>query len=414
MTAAVRIVLPQDTQQPVPVADVLDRIAVAPAPPPFANETLARLEDLSRRLLSDAEARRHPDLQALGYWLRPAHLARMRDDFRARLPRSAVPVPRGLVFHVPPANVGTLFAYGWALALLTGNRNVVRLPTRGEDQQAVLLRLLGEAEGASDAGTLFLRYGHDDAVSAALSRAADVRVIWGGDATVAHFRALPLSPRGLDVAFPDRFSWAALSAEAVAAAEDAALARLAEGLARDLFWFGQKACSSPRLLVWCGCAEAAGDAAARLYPRLGQEGLRLLDRSDIGGALSRRLYLHQAALDLPVAGVEEHGALAVLRLAQTPAAAAALKGSFPGGGVLADLRLPTLAAAAPLVDGRDQTLVHWGLPEDDLTAFAQTLNGRGLDRLVPVGEALAFDTVWDGVDLLAAFTRLVTVRKGPS
>jgi hypothetical protein len=59
---------------------------------------------------------------------------------------------------------------------------------------------------------------------------------------------------------------------------------------------------------------------------------------------------------------------------------------------------------------RDQTLVHAGFENDELRALAENVNGRGLDRLVPIGQALAFDRVWDGIDLFEAFTRRVTVR----
>jgi len=37
-------------------------------------------------------------------------------------------------------------------------------------------------------------------------------------------------------------------------------------------------------------------------------------------------------------------------------------------------------------------------------------NGRGVDRMVPIGDALAFDDVWDGFDLLGEFSRLVALR----
>lgn len=398
---------------PADAATVLDGMAPLR---PFSAGAVALLADVSRRLLSDAEARRHPDLQALGFWLRPAGLARLGETFAAREGGGRLLVPRGLAFHVPPANVGTLFVYGWALSLLAGNANVVRLPSRGAAEQGVLLRVIGAALDAAGTdvrqASRFVRYGHDDVLSGALSLAADVRVIWGGDATVRHFRALPVNPRGVDVVFPDRFSWAVLAAEAVLAADPARLARLAEGLARDVFWFGQKACSSPRLLVWCGTPEDCARAAARLFPLLGAEGERLnAAGGDVGGHLARHLFLHQAALDLPVMAVETAGALAVLRLAPD-VAAEALKGPHAGGGVVYDVRVPTLADAQRLVGPRDQTLVHFGISAVELEAFVRAVNGHGLDRLVPAGEALAFNVVWDGVDLLAAFTRIVTVRGG--
>jgi hypothetical protein len=127
--------------------------------------------------------------------------------------------------------------------------------------------------------------------------------------------------------------------------------------------------------------------------------------------LARHLFLYQSALDLPVTAVETAGALAVLRL-PPDVAAEALKGPHAGGGVVYDVRVPALAAAHRLVGPRDQTLVHFGVPTAELEDFARAVNGRGLDRLVPVGEALAFDVVWDGVDLLAAFTKIVSVRGG--
>jgi hypothetical protein len=54
-------------------------------------------------------------------------------------------------------------------------------------------------------------------------------------------------------------------------------------------------------------------------------------------------------------------------------------------------------------------LVHFGIPAEVLVSFAKTLNGRGFDRVVPIGQALAFDNVWDGHDLLGAFSRPVSV-----
>jgi len=37
------------------------------------------------------------------------------------------------------------------------------------------------------------------------------------------------------------------------------------------------------------------------------------------------------------------------------------------------------------------------------------LNGRALDRIVPIGQALQFGRFWDGNDLLQAFCRQVFI-----
>ncbi|MEV4088519.1 gamma-glutamyl phosphate reductase, partial [Nonomuraea fuscirosea] len=72
-------------------------------------------------------------------------------------------------------------------------------------------------------------------------------------------------------------------------------------------------------------------------------------------------------------------------------------------------RLESLGELASLVERRDQTMTHFGFGQAELEELAMGLAGRGVDRMVPVGSALSFHRVWDGVDLPAEFTRLVTV-----
>jgi hypothetical protein len=58
---------------------------------------------------------------------------------------------------------------------------------------------------------------------------------------------------------------------------------------------------------------------------------------------------------------------------------------------------------------RDQTVTHFGFTAPELTDFARAVAGAGIDRLVPIGEALTFAAVWDGYDLLREFTRVTTL-----
>ena len=44
--------------------------------------------------------------------------------------------------------------------------------------------------------------------------------------------------------------------------------------------------------------------------------------------------------------------------------------------------------------------------------LARSINGRGIDRFVPIGQALAFGSVWDGLDLLHEFSKRVVVDAG--
>ena len=62
-----------------------------------------------------------------------------------------------------------------------------------------------------------------------------------------------------------------------------------------------------------------------------------------------------------------------------------------------------------IIDSKDQTLAVYGFAKKDLEGFAWQLGGYGLDRIVQIGQALDFSTVWDGYDLFTYFTREITV-----
>jgi hypothetical protein len=85
----------------------------------------------------------------------------------------------------------------------------------------------------------------------------------------------------------------------------------------------------------------------------------------------------------------------------------------PGAGLLFDVQLDSLADLVPFVSHQDQTVTAHGFSDEELMGFAQSVRGRGIDRIVPFGEALSFSSVWDGYDLLAELTRTIEVIGAP-
>src|SRR5215475_12388106 len=66
------------------------------------------LAALARRLLAPATARRYPELASLGFFLRRGEIEKLIESVTAA-DKGELRFPRGLVFHVPPANVDTIF-----------------------------------------------------------------------------------------------------------------------------------------------------------------------------------------------------------------------------------------------------------------------------------------------------------------
>lgn len=393
---------------------LLASLEADPGPlPPFSPEAMAFFAVLSERLIRHPEARRHPDVLALAYWLRPSELSRLKARFEAETPAGTVRVPRGLAFHVPPANVDTMFVYSWVLSSLVGNRNVIRLSPRTRSPGITLLleavnALLAEDDHAAIAQrTLVVGYGHDADANRALSAACDMRVLWGGDAAVGALRTFPLPAHAHELTFPDRFSMAAFDTEAYMAAAATERDALARAFYNDAYWFDQRGCASPRLLLWCGDPALGASASRDFYRHLEAALAARAYVPEPALAIGKQLAACRAILDLPVSRMDTYGsALTVLTLSEF----ADVRDVHPGGGLFFQTFPASLQDLAPHLARRDQTLTHFGFSPDALLALVTAGRGRGLDRLMPIGQALDFEAVWDGHDLLQAMSRTVRVQ----
>ena len=365
------------------------------------------LAAFAHRLLKPGVTRVRPELAALGFFLRPVELHRAVGRAR-ECTVDGLRVPRGLVLHIPPANVDTLFVYSWALSALAGNRNVVRVSPRSAGAADLLLDALNDTLAGADpvvgATQLMVTYDRDDELTATLSAACDLRVVWGGDAVVTELRRHPLAPHARDVTFPDRSSFAVISVAGWHAATPARRRSAMAGFHNDAYWFDQAACASPRAVFWIGAdsADAQAEFAALLADVAADRGTTV----EPAMAIRKRVSAYGLAADGLVNGVRFAGnAVTVLDLADP----AAVPRRWLGTGTFPQATLGSLAELVDLVERRDQTLSCFGFDRAELVALATALAGRGVDRIVPFGSALSFTPVWDGYDLLAEFTRLTTV-----
>jgi hypothetical protein len=376
---------------------------------PFAPGRVAALESLSRILLAHPRLRREPAGASLAFWLRKASLAGLEADFRLQS-GPGLRVPAGLVFHVAPANVDTLFIYSWALSFLCGNSNVVRLTTRLSPQMSDLLVCLDAAfveHAEACRGNAFVTYGHDDAVTTRISLACDTRVVWGGDETVQRLRCIPLSPHASERSFASKRSLSVIAAGPYVQAGGPARDQLADRMSADLAPFSQMACSSPQVLYWVGPDEQCREALRDLGPRLEAAMASRLGEPDLGFAVRRMTHSFDRAASGAASSVEHRPHTTQVAVAFPPDAEA---DEACGAGLLNHGFLPSIGALAPLLRRDHQTISYFGLTELERGDLAGGAGMAGLDRIVPIGRALDFGPHWDGFNLWDDFSRLVVVE----
>lgn len=406
-TRALRVLVPSGTTKSL---DDFLETARALTKEPFAAERVAFLSSVSQGLLKHPRLRRDPAGAALGFWLRRANLVAFEADFRTRIVAGRYLVPTGLVFHVTPANVDTMFAYSWALSFLAGNANVVRLTTRTSPLVEDLLECLNAvfvAHSETCRGNWFVTYGHDDAITGRLSAECDARIVWGGDETVRRLRAVPLNPHASERSFASKRSLSVITANAFLSAAEAIRRQVAERMAADIAPFGQMACSSPHVVYWVGAGEDCRLAVQAFGSYLETAMMAKLGDADFGWAV-RRLNFAFGAVAEGRADELSHQPHTT-RVFSSRANSAELAEPC-GAGLLAHTAVGSVISVPLLLGRHHQTITYFGLTDAERDDLAREAGRAGVDRIVPVGQALDFGPYWDGYDFWNDLTRVVVVQ----
>jgi hypothetical protein len=376
---------------------------------PFATEIQAFVKGLSDAILRSGSLRAFPETVAFGYWIRGARLRQMEAAF-AEMRTTGMMTPRGVAFHIAPANVDTIFLYSLVISLLVGNRNVVRISSRESTQVGELVKLLQTLlalpEHAAVADRLLIvRYDHSDTVTRHFTQVSDIRVVWGGDQTVKAIRAIPMPPHGVELTFADKVSLAVLDAQAyLGHPEPREVARL---FFNDAYWFGQMACSSPRLVAWRGGEDQVALASTRFWSAL--EAYLAGENTDLSTMdFMNKLVAEQTYAALAKGSIRR-GTGNLVNVVRVDEIDHLSMEDHCGGGLFLECRLTKLAELGSMITPRHQTVTSFGVSGAEWREFIDSERPHGIDRIVPLGEALNFASVWDGQDLFRAFCREITI-----
>ncbi len=380
--------------------------------PPFHPDLLLFCEDFSKALFQLKEAKEYPDFVALAFWLRKGNILKLQETFQKKYRSDLLLVPRGLVFHIPPGNIDVMLVYSWICSLLVGNGNIIRIPgnrdPRFDKLLEVIFHLLSQAAHQPiNAITSFVQYGHEEAITAYISTHIDLRVIWGGNETVSTIKKIPTQPHAKDIAFPDRFSYSAIHAQTYLDATPQEQEQTINHFFNDTYWFDQSACSSPRVLFWVGDSATIQKVSQSFYKALQETIKKRHYEVTLGGALLKRTYMYDRALSLPVDKILQlSNELGILYLEKPDEQCRV----HCGQGLLYHIPLTTIEEIIPFVNQHDQTLTYYGFSKEALQQLILKLNGKGLNRIVPFGQALNFEPVWDGQDLFDEFTQHIKLH----
>lgn len=387
--------------------DILNAMPGAAVWEPFDGRIMDFLDAVSGKLMKDRQARAFPDVVTFAFWVRRASLLRLRGRFTDGC-GGEIRTGKGVAFHIAPSNVPVNYAYSLAAGLVAGNVNVVRAPS-GEFPQVetinrAMREALAEAGDAADISSRLcvVRYGHSRRINDALSAMADVRLVWGGDGTVAELKASPLPPRSTEVTFADRFSVAVIDSELYMDAGDKNA--LADAFYNDTYLTDQNACSSPRLVVWTGRKKE--EAKALFWELLHEKVEAEYDFRDIQG-ISKLADAFRCAAGLEGVRLCFGEDMLVVR-AVVPELSGHVMEYRGNSGFFLEYDCDDIMELRGICDDRRcQTLAYFG---DKKMLGPLLVSGiHGVDRVVPFGRTMEFDLIWDGMDLVERLSRHMCV-----
>lgn len=364
---------------------------------PFAEETIEQLNALSSALLKDPVSRQYPDVVTFGFFCRRANLLKLKEQYV----HIGLRIGRGMVFHIAPSNVPVNFAYSMVAGLLAGNSNVVRVSQKSFPQVDIIVKHMREIGMERVA---VVRYAHESEANEVLSAKCDVRVIWGGDATIATIRKNALPARAFDICFADRYSLAVINADKLVDEQDV------DGLAlrfyNDTYLFDQNACSAPHLVVWIGGDDNIAKAKGIFWSALQRIVEQKYTFQDVM-AVDKLTALYRQAVAMPT-HAEEHknNLLCRVEIDTLPSDIDTFRCTC---GYFTEYTAADLDEIASIITRKYQTLAYYGFERNELDDFVLRNRLTGIDRIVPFGDTTAFSLIWDGNNLINIMSRVVDI-----
>jgi Acyl-CoA reductase (LuxC) len=392
------------------ITRTLSKPAASAATPPFSSIYCQVLNKLSQSILKNPVLRKDAGSVSLAYWLRNAQIQQIKQDFDQKTAsnQKLITVPAGRVFHIAPSNVDTMFVYSWAISFLCGNANIIRVSGQKSAITTALLNCIDELmaqEPILQSNNLFITYPHNPEITEFISQWCSHRTIWGGDNTAAAIRPIPLNPHASERVFSSKFSYSIVNADQFQSQSPEILSNIADRFYNDIFWFDQMACSSPHIVFWVGSIDIVPTATAKFNSALEKIVQTRNYQPSTSNAVRRLNYAFDlAATKASQVNLENSGFIAI-NLQHFDD----LDREICGGGLVTHVHLSQLSEIIEFVTDRDQTITHYGFDDLELRELAYLAGSKGVDRIVPIGDALAFDIHWDGYDLIKDFTREVVV-----
>lgn len=363
----------------------------------FDEEIVSFLNELSKIIVKSKESRKNNELMAFGFWCRNTNLQKLKQKYSQKFLENKMGI--GLLFHIPPSNVISNFAYSLLFGLLSGNTNVVRIPKRSLEFANVLISFINKKiNRKSNISKMinFINY-KDEKTNINLSKISDGRLIWGSDETIKKFKNLKTKKNCKNIYFSDKYSMSILNSSEIIKLNDSSLTVLCKNFYNDSYLMDQNACSSPHIIFWKGKKIPLGQ---KIFWNKVYEIAKKNYKLDMFAAVDKYANTLIMSSNEKIKINNYENILIRIQLNKLSENLDKFRGRwglFYEYIIKNNLNLP--------YSKKYQTLSYYGFNKNELKNLKDRSKNFSFNRVVPVGKSTEMNLFWDGNNLVSILSK---------
>jgi hypothetical protein len=376
---------------------------------PYNKITCAFLAEFSKKLNLQKDINEISDLKALAFWCRKKNIEYLIKKSLS----NEIRIGLGLIFHITPSNIATNFIYSLFFGLLTGNSNVVKISSKKTIQSEIICKCLNLILKQKKFVKLkkrivIIRYENNDNYTKNISYKCNLRVIWGGDETIKKIRKFELNPSSTDITFADRSSICIIDSNSIIKLDSFNLSILVEKFYNDTYLVDQNACSSPHIIFWKGKKNVNKIAQKKFWDKLYALVIRKYNLEESSAVEKYTLLCKKINfLRNNCNFIKYENYIYILKLKKLVNNLDELRGKW---GLFFEYETNNLNKISIFLNKKFQTMTYFGLDKNFCKKIVVDNLTDGIDRIVPIGQALDINLNWDGFDLNKSLTRVLEVK----